>query len=65
MEWTSSEGDGATETLKRKPVGNFATFKRWVVEVFTMTAKKKTLTAITIVIDDLQDDESTVGNDAD
>jgi len=30
-----------------------------------MTAKKETLTATTVVIGDLQDDESTVGNDAD
>jgi len=37
----------------------------WVVGVFTMTAKKETLTATTVVIGDLQDDESTVGNDAD
>ena len=64
MEWTSSEGDGATESLERKPVCNFAAFKRWVFQVFKMTVKKETLTAITVVIDDLQDDESTVGNDA-
>ena len=37
----------------------------WVVGVFTMTAKKETLTATTVVIGDLQDDESAVGNDAD
>jgi len=65
VKWTSSEGDGATETLKRKPVCNFATFKRWVVKVFRMTVKKETLTATTVVIDGPQDDESTVGNDAD
>jgi len=37
----------------------------WVVGVFTMTARKETLTATTVVIGGLQDDESTVGNDAD